>query len=49
MERNLGVKLKPVKGGFHLAVLPKDHPIVKKTGTRRLLMKIVDIDKAQPR
>jgi len=44
MERQLGVNLKPVKGGFHLAVLPKNHPIALKTGNRRLLLKIVDAD-----
>jgi len=49
MERRLGVKLKPIKGGFHLAVLPKGHPIAIKTGNRRLLLKVVDVDVAQER
>lgn len=44
MEQRLGVKLKPVKGGFHLAVLPKEHPVAKKEGNHRLLFKIIDGD-----
>ena len=44
MEKMLGVKLEPVEGGFHLAVLPKDHPMAKKAGNHRLLFKIVDAD-----
>ena len=47
MERKLGVKLTPVEGGFHLAVLPKDHPMAKEAGNNRLLFKIIDADVAE--
>ncbi len=51
LERGYGVPLKRVKMGkdwYYIAELPKNHPVAKKAGNRKLLIKVKATDGPTP-